>query len=82
MERDLETIKGDLRTSRQSLNEEKSFKIRAEQRVKFLEQEMSDRNEQLNKLQKDAANANALVENLKRQVKIIFLKFFRISLIY
>lgn len=68
LEKDLEAVKGDLRTSRQSLNEEKSLKIRAEQRVKYLEHEMSDKNEELNKLQKDMSNANELIEDLKRQV--------------
>lgn len=75
LETDFEALKGDLRTTRQNLNEEKSLKIRAEQRVKYLEGEMSDKTEQLTKLEKDLRNSNSLAEDLKQQVFIYLVCF-------
>lgn len=69
LESDLESVKSELRTCRQNLNEEKSLKLKAEQRVKFLETESSDREEYLMELKNDLSNAHALVQDLKHQVR-------------
>ena len=57
--------------ARQSLNEEKSLKIRAEARLPALEAEISARSEELVQAQKQRDEYKTLAEQLTQQVRVI-----------
>lgn len=68
LEKEIEKVQNELRTCRQNLNEEKSFKLRAEQRVSILEHEVANKDDSIFSLEKNLKDSGALVENLKLQV--------------
>lgn len=76
----MEKVQNELHSTRQILNEEKSLKLRAEQRVVVVEDNVAEKESFIAKLEQDLCSCNILINNMKTEVPKICIQTERIDI--